>query len=95
MKKEKLKKIAKESFIVENEKSSPKWRIKFPHCTCAVNGLDDCIHCRYQKAVDSVPRSSYTINIKNQKDELEQVSVKGVQLVYGKNDNVLGWKVII
>ena len=91
MKKE-IKKKPKEIFIIENQKSSPKWKIKYPHCTCSVKDLGDCKHCHYTIAENSVPREIYYINVRDESGIPQQVKVKGVKLVLGTDDNVSGWQ---
>jgi hypothetical protein len=79
-------------FKIENQIASPKWKIKFPYCACTVKDLGDCKFCHYTKAENSIPKEITTTNLKNSKGEIYTAQVIGVKLIYGSEENVIGWQ---
>jgi hypothetical protein len=72
---------------------SPKWKKSIPHDNKSI----ECIHCKYQKAEDSIPRKEFKINIPiiNKLGKEIGVSVKTVKevtIVRGSHDDIIGWK---
>jgi|TARA_R110000787_G_scaffold209412_1_gene319437 hypothetical protein len=70
----------------------PKWKKHFP-CDEKI----DCIHCKYQKAEDSIPKSDFKINyrVKDKKGNdtgvIKSRTVSKVTIVRGSHEDVIGF----
>lgn len=69
--------------IIDKLKNKDKrWKTMIKH----TNKID-CLHCKYKKAEDSIPKEEFTIkNISG-----STVTIKEIKLVYGRHDDIIGW----
>jgi len=72
---------------------NPKWKLLV--CTCQ-GKLDLCLHCKYTKALESVPKENFKVNDdvldKNGKVTKKQTRiVKEITIVKGSHDDVIGF----
>jgi len=83
MKKESKK--TKETIHILNLIKSPKWKIKFNHCSCPVKDLGDCNYCKYSKR-DKEFNDNIKLNFNLDKP------VKRVEIIHGKDEEITGWR---
>ena len=79
---------------VNNLISNPKWK-KVLVCTCKEK-IDLCLHCKYSKALESIPTKDFKIEEpsfdKNGKIiKTVTRTVKEITIVNGSHDDVIGW----
>jgi len=75
-------------------KGIPKWK-KVLVCTCK-GKIDLCLHCKYSKALESVPTKDFKIQEhtfdKNGKiTKTTTRTIKEIELVIGSHQDVIGW----
>jgi len=80
---------------VNNIPINPRWKISNPECTCK-GKLDECIHCKYFKAEQSVPTENFRVNDdirdKNGKVTKKQTRIiNKVTLQLGRHGDVMGF----
>jgi len=73
---------------------NPKWKSVLV-CTCE-GKIDLCLHCKYSKALESVPSENFKVNDdirdKNGKVTKKQTKIiKEITIVKGSHDDVIGW----
>jgi len=73
---------------------NPKWK-KVLVCTCK-GKIDLCLHCKYSKALESVPKENFKVNDdvldKNGKVTKKQTRlVKEITILKGSHDDVIGF----
>jgi len=79
---------------INNLVKDPKWK-KVLVCTCK-GKLDLCLHCKFSKALESVPKENFKVNDdirdKNGKITKKQTRiVKEIRILSGSHDDVQGW----
>ena len=77
--------------IINNIVKDPKWK-KIP-CSCKKGVIMEsypikpCIHCKCDEANASIPKLSFKIKDKDDKD----IEIKTINLVNGSLDDCIGW----
>tara|TARA_R110000803_G_C11903075_1_gene312337 strand:+ start:389 stop:640 length:252 start_codon:yes stop_codon:yes gene_type:complete len=72
---------------------SPKWKEFFKHDSKNIN----CVHCKYQKAEDSIPKKDFTIKIrknitKSKPDgDIVDLVIKELKIVRGSDEDIIGF----
>jgi len=67
--------------------SNPKWKEFIKH---EPNNID-CLHCKYQKAEDSIPKEDFTVNKFDEEGNSTPLTISEITLDYGEHENVKGW----
>jgi hypothetical protein len=77
---------------VNNLPNNPRWKISNPKCTCE-GKLDECIHCKYTLAFESIPSKNFKVNRPTkEKPEIEKmVTITEITLQIGRHGDVIGW----
>jgi hypothetical protein len=63
---------------VLNRINNPRWKKFIKHDEQNI----DCLHCRYEKALESVPTKDF---------EVEGHIISSITITYGRHDDVIGW----
>ena len=67
-----------------NRISSPRWKIKYPQCSCPVKDLGDCNYCKFSKR-DKEFNDNIKLNFNLDKP------VKLVEIIHGTDESITGW----
>ena len=78
---------------INNMINNPKWKKFFKHNSKNIN----CQHCKYEKAIDSIPKVDFIIKVRNNPMSKTDFSTKNrtiseVTLIIGSHDDIIGWK---
>lgn len=72
--------------LIEN----PKWK-KVLVCTCK-GKIDDCLHCKYSKAEESIPKNDFKIKWVDEKTKKQKIkTISDITVMLGRHDDVMGW----
>ena len=71
-----------------NEIKNPRWKKFFK---CEPNNID-CIHCKYTEQEKSIPKTDFQHISIDEDGNKKQITIKEITLVYGKHEDVVGWK---
>ena len=70
---------------IKNLKSDHEWQ----HIPCQKN--ETCFHCKCKKQYQSIPKDDFTINIKDENNNVIEKTISKITIYYGNKDEVLGW----
>jgi len=81
---------------INNLVKNPRWKISNPKCTCK-GKLDDCIHCKYSKAEQSIPTENFkmieSVYDKDGKRTAKKLTktISEINIITGSHQDVQGW----
>ena len=89
---------------INNLKDNDKILWKKIPCQCVKDDtlnsypIKDCLHCKYQKCEDSMPRNSFKIietimdSKGNPTSKTKEREIKEITIVRGSHDDIIGWQ---